>query len=63
MEIDLPDVLAEVTAHGFIENYSGIRISKNGRRFRIAQATVWNLLAEKGEPRGQAAMFSQWEFL
>ena len=60
---DRARLLAEVTAHGFIENYSGIRISKNGRRFRIAQATVWNLLAEKGEPRGQAAMFSQWEFL
>jgi hypothetical protein len=56
-------LLAEVTARGFIENYSGIRISKNGRRFRIAQATVWNLILENGPPGGQAAMFSQCEFL
>jgi hypothetical protein len=56
-------LLAAVTARGFIDDYSGIRISKTGRRFRIAQATVWNLLAENGQPAGQAAMFSRWEFL
>jgi hypothetical protein len=56
-------LLAAVTQHGFIDDYSGIRISKNGRRFRIAQATVWNLLDERGNNAGQAAMFSHWEFL
>lgn len=55
-------LLAEVTEHGFIDDYSGIRISKSGRRFRIAQATVWNLIAENGEPCGQAAKFDRWEF-
>jgi hypothetical protein len=56
-------LLAAVTANGFIDDYSGVRISKNGRRFRIAQATVWNLLDERGKYAGQAAMFSHWEFL
>jgi len=56
-------LLAAVTARGFIDDYSGIRISKTGRRFRIARATVWNLLSEAGKPCGQAAMFSAWEFL
>lgn len=56
-------LLAAVTARGFIDDYSGIRISKTGRRFRIQQATVWNLLGENGNDAGQAAMFSQWEFL
>ena len=56
-------LLAAVTANGFIDDYSGIRISKTGRRFRIAQATVWNLLDERGTYAGQAAMFSRWEFL
>jgi hypothetical protein len=56
-------LLAAVTARGFIDDYSGIRISKTGRRFRIAQATVWNLISESGRPAGQAAMFSRWEFL
>lgn len=56
-------LLAAVTAKGFIDDYSGIRISKNSRRFRIAEATVWNLLDEKGNYAGQAAMFSRWELL
>lgn len=56
-------LLAAVTAHGFIDDYSGVRISKTGRRFRIAQATVWNLLDELGNHAGQAALFSRWEFL
>ena len=56
-------LLAAVTANGFIDDYSGIRVSKTGRRFRIAQATVWNLIDERGAYAGQAAMFSRWEFL
>jgi hypothetical protein len=56
-------LLVAVTASGFIDNYSGIRVSKTGRRFRIAPATVWNLLSESGQPCGQAAMFAHWEFL
>jgi hypothetical protein len=56
-------LLAAVMAQGFIDDYSGVRISKTGRRFRIAQATVWNLLSETGQPGGQAAMFRTWEFL
>ncbi len=56
-------LLAAVTQRGFIDDYSGVRVSKTGRRFRIAQATVWNLLSETGQPCGQAAMFAHWELL
>ncbi len=56
-------LLAAVTAKGFIDDYSGVRIAKTGRRFRIAQATVWNLLDERENYSGQAAMFSRWELL
>jgi hypothetical protein len=56
-------LLTAVTEHGFIDDYSGIRISKSGRRFRIAQATVWNLVTAQEEPCGQAATFDHWEFL
>jgi hypothetical protein len=56
-------LLAAVTAKGFIDDYSGIRITKAGRRFLIRQATVWNLITEAGLPCGQAATFSAWEFL
>jgi PAS domain-containing protein len=54
-------LLDEVGQNGFIENYSGIRISKHGRRFRINRATVFNLLDENETYVGQAATFADWE--
>jgi hypothetical protein len=56
-------LLEEVASKGFMDNYSGVRISKNGQRFEISSAIVWNLISEKGEPCGQAATFSEWKFL
>lgn len=56
-------LLAEVTAHGFIRNYSGVRISKTGIRFRIERATVWNVFDDTGERCGQAATFAEWTVL
>lgn len=56
-------LLEQVTSYGFIENYSGVRISSKGRRFRITNATVWNLTDEVGRKTGQAATFSEWKFL
>lgn len=56
-------LLAEVTQHGHIANYAGVRIAKSGRRFRIERAVVWNLLDEAGTHCGQAAMFDRWEYL
>lgn len=55
--------LADVKAHGFVEGYEGVRISKSGRRFRIRDALLWNLLDETGQPCGQAALFRDWQFL
>lgn len=56
-------LLEAVTTNGFIENYSGIRISRSRRRFEISHAIVWNLISESGERCGQAATFSEWKFL
>ena len=53
-------LLARTREHGFVDDYSGIRISKSGRRFRIEQAIVWNLTDGAGEHRGQAATFDRW---
>ena len=56
-------LLDEVGKHGFIENYSGIRISQTGRRFRVEKAAVFNLLDEEGTYVGQSATFADWERL
>ncbi len=57
------DILQQVAAQGYCKDYSGIRISASGRRFRIKNSTLWNLLDRKGAYCGQAACFDQWEFL
>lgn len=54
-------LLAQVTAHGFIDHYSGVRVSSSGRRFRIESAVVWNLIDEEGRSLGQAATFAHWQ--
>ena len=56
-------LLARVNQHGFIDDYSGIRISTSGRRFRIRRATVWNVVDAHGAPAGQAVVFHDWEYL
>jgi nicotinamide mononucleotide adenylyltransferase len=56
-------MLAGLEESGIVEDYSGVRIAANGRRFAIAGATVWNLVDERGHRQGQAATFSDWRFL
>lgn len=53
-------LLDRVACDGFIADYAGVRISARGRRFRIEQATVWNLIDPAGAVHGQAACFDQW---
>ena len=53
-------LLDRVTRDGFIADYAGVRISARGRRFRIEQALVWNLIDPAGLIHGQAACFSHW---
>ena len=56
-------LLERVARDGFIDDYSGVRISASGRRFRIEQAVVWNLIDEHGAGHGQAATFDRWVML
>jgi hypothetical protein len=53
-------LLAATMTQGFISDYTGIRISKRGRRFLIRNVTVWNLLNSQGQYTGQAAIYSDW---
>lgn len=54
-------LLKRVAANGFIEDYSGVRIAANGRRFVIRNACVWNVCDAEGNKIGQAAAFADWE--
>ncbi|MEY3724355.1 MAG: hypothetical protein RLZZ365_290 [Pseudomonadota bacterium] len=56
-------LLQRVHQFGFIDDYSGIRISKTGKRFWIRNATVWNVIDTNGARVGQAARFDRWDYL
>ena len=56
-------MLAQVTQRGFIDDYSGIRVSKTGIRFKIEGAIIWNVVRGRQEHRGEAATFSKWHYV
>lgn len=56
-------LLARVSRNGYVDDYSGVRISASGRRFMVHNATVWNLFDESGEYYGQAALLKEWDYL
>lgn len=58
--VERAKLLERVTKYGFVDDYSGVRIAKDGTRFTIHNATVWNLLDEQGEYCGQAALIRDW---
>lgn len=56
-------LLARVASDGYVDDYSGIRVSATGKRFMVRNATVWNLVDETGQPYGQAALLKEWSYL
>lgn len=56
-------MLEQAAKQGYIDNYCGIRISSTSQRFSIETAIIWNLTDESGKSCGQAATFSEWNFL
>jgi hypothetical protein len=52
--------LDQVSRHGFITGYRGVRVAKSGRRFIIDDGIVWELIDREGARHGQAATFLSW---
>ncbi|MCR8659619.1 MEKHLA domain-containing protein [Paenibacillus endoradicis] len=61
--VERANFMSEVTNNGYVANYTGVRISSSGKRFYIKKATVWNLIDERGKYCGQAATFSDYEYI
>jgi hypothetical protein len=59
-QVERARLLEQVTTQGYIDDYSGIRIARSGRRFKIREAVVWNVVDDEGNDYGQAAMFREW---
>ena len=56
-------LLEQVATQGYIDNYSGVRISSTGQRFYIKKTIIWNLVDNSGNECGQAATFSDWQII
>ncbi len=54
------ELMQRVTNDGHMVDYSGVRISSTGKRFKIVDATIWNIVDGGGHYYGQAAMFKNW---
>ena len=54
-------LLNAVKSHGFIDNYQGYRLRKDGTEFFIKKATIWNVFNFKGELDGQAVIIYDWQ--
>ena len=57
------ELLARTTRDGYVDDYRGIRIATDGKRFLIDRAIVWNLTDKSGNQVGQAATFAHWTSL
>ncbi len=53
--------LRSVAERGFVSDFSGVRVSSSGKRYRIHGGAVWNLIDDTGRYRGQAAAFRHFE--
>lgn len=54
------ELMQRVSNDGHMVDYSGVRISSTGKRFKIEGATIWNIIDENEHYHGQAAMFKNW---
>jgi MEKHLA domain len=50
-------MMERVKVANYLDGYSGIRVSKTGKEFKISDGIIWNLFTDNGDFYGQAAWF------
>ncbi len=63
VQTDRERSLRSVAENGFVDGYSAIRISSQGRRFEIRDTVLWNVIDYDGIRHGQAAFIRDWRYL
>ncbi|MFT7386833.1 MAG: hypothetical protein ACI8VC_000068 [Candidatus Endobugula sp.] len=53
-------LLSRVREHGFIDDFTGIRVSATGKKFLITDAIVWDIRDEHDIYHGQAVVLYSW---
>lgn len=54
-------MMEQAKMYNYINGYSGIRVSKTGKEFKILDGIIWNLFTSNGKFYGQAAWFKSVE--
>lgn len=63
IQTDRDRLLKAALANGFVDDYSGIRICSQGRRFEIRNTLLWNVVDQDGVRHGQAAFIRDWRYV
>jgi len=63
IQTDRDGLLREALKAGWVDHYGGIRISSMGKRFRIENTLLWNVIDAQGLRHGQAAFIRNWRYL
>ena len=63
IQADRDALLREALTKGFVDRYEGVRVSRTGRRFRIENTVLWNVVDAAGRRYGQAAFIRNWRHL
>ena len=56
-------LLHTAASQGYVDDYQGIRVTSDGKRFRIIRCLLWNVVDDAGMKIGQAATFDNWQWL
>ena len=63
IQSDRNALLKAALVKGWVDNYTGVRISSTGRRFDIRNTVLWNVVDDAGVHHGQAAFIRDWRIL
>lgn len=63
IQSDRNALLQAALAKGWVDTYSGVRVSSTGKRFEIRDTVLWNVVDEAGVRHGQAAFIRDWRHL
>ena len=63
IQSDRDALLKTALTKGWVDNYSGVRISSTGKRFDIRNTLLWNVVDDTGVRHGQAAFIRDWRCL
>ena len=56
-------MLNQARTYGYFDDYRGVRVTGNHRKFLVENALIWNVIDASGCVVGQAATFSRWTWL